>query len=92
MHVVLLEEPIFVNSDGDVVTISDILPSDEALEEKIIRKIMQRELISSIPKEILRIGAKRVQSEALTARERKILQRFRARFKANYPEDISSII
>ena len=92
MYFVSLDEPIFVNSDGDVVTLCDVLPSNEDLEERTIRKIMQRELIRSIPIKILRIGAKRVRSEALTGRERKILQRFRAKFKANYPENISSII
>lgn len=92
MYCVSLDEPIFVNNEGDVVTLSDVLPSDEDLEEKTIRKIMQRELIRSIPINILRIGAKRVRSEALTNRERKVLQRFRTKFKASYPEDIYSII
>ena len=92
MYCVSLDEPIFVNNEGYLITLADTIPSDENLEENTIRKIMQEELIQSIPKEILSIGAKRVRSEALTALERKKLQRFRKKFKANYPEDIYSII
>jgi len=91
MYCVSLDEP-FISNDGDIVTLADILPSAEDLEEETVRKIMQQELISCIPREVLNIGIKRMQSQALTDRERKILQRFRARFKASYPEDIYSII
>lgn len=92
MYLLSLDEPISIDSDGDVVTLADILPSGEDMEEKVMRKIAQRALIRSIPVNIRCIGVKRLRSEALTSKERKALQRFRAKFKANHPEDISPII
>ena len=81
VHVILvsLNEPILQAEEGSLC-LADILASNDNLEERII----QRDFISRLPRQIVHIGEKRAAGFALTAVERKRLQRFRDEHRSDW--------
>lgn len=76
MYPLSLDMPVKVDEYGNILTWADIIPDHR---QDVEAQAIARVLLESVPPEILRIGQKRVDGEALSPAERKRLERFRKR-------------
>jgi len=65
------------DGDGESLTLGDMIADPDDAIENIIRKLDARSIIKQIPRDILKIAAKRVRGKPLTTEERVKLHRFR---------------
>ena len=83
MYVFSLDRPIGVDEYGDILTLADIIPDDR---QNVEETVSRRELLESLPYEILQIGEKMIDRDPLTQAKRKRLERFRRRNNFNAKE------